>query len=172
MQSFVERFVNGARGRSGVEPVVESTESASTSLAQLAEEAAAGALAARVAWEDGGVPHAGCLLWLGGLDHLLGGGGRAIAELGDEEVASLDAALRLNVEEGGERRPAVRVVRAGARGPDGLDAVLNQSGVGVPEAYGRVVVRWGGAAIRCSNSSHPRPSSPTRRRRFRRRWNR
>lgn len=136
LQSFAERYAAGVQPRVDGEVSLEPAEGAATTPADLAAEAAGGALTARVIWSEAGEDIAGCLLWIGEASRLLGGEARAIGELGADDVAALDAGLRLAVEEGADGEmpfewSALEAVRA-----DGIRRVLRE--VGVPDAAERV----------------------------------
>lgn len=146
IQTFVERFAAGVQPRLGTDVAVDPPESGPTSAAALGEEAAGGALAARVIWSEGGTDHAACLLWGGDLAPLLGEGGeRPAAELTDEEVATLDGSLRLAVEEGAEAEMPFEWSALERVAPADLATVLRDIGASDATDRVRVAVRLGDA---------------------------
>jgi flagellar motor switch protein FliN/FliY len=140
LQSFAERFARGLAPRMEGEIRIDPPETGPGALAALATETAGGALVARVIWTDAGTDHAASLLWVGDLARLLGEGGRAVLDLKEEEVASLDASLRLAVEEGAEGEmpfewSALELVSA-----DGLLPALREVGAADAPERARVAV--------------------------------
>lgn len=136
MRSFAERFAAGIRPRVEETVRLDDPETGHATPETLAAEAGEGALVARVIWNDEGIDRGGCLLWVGQVSRLLGPDDRAVARMGDEEVATLDASLRLAVEEGADGEmpfewSALERVPAGA-----LGNTLRE--VGAPEATERV----------------------------------
>ncbi|MFN8179548.1 MAG: flagellar motor switch protein FliN [bacterium] len=145
VQAFAELFCAGVRTRLERDVAVETAEAASTSLDALAADVQHAVLLARVVWDESGDRHGGCLLWMGDLGLLLGDEKRDPSTLTDDEVATLDASLRLSIEEGADGEmpfewSAVERVLAGD-----LAAALREGGVSEPHECARAVVRLGDA---------------------------
>lgn len=145
VQSFAELFAAGVQARLEQEVAVEGAEIARTSNADLEAEVADGALIARVLWDENGDRRTGCLLWTGQLGLLLGDESRTAGSLTEEEVATLDASLRLSVEEGAQNELPFEWSALEKVSADGLASALRQGGTTTATECARAVIRLGEA---------------------------
>jgi flagellar motor switch protein FliN/FliY len=141
---FVSRLARGLAAR--VEGGVESTaaETAPVERDALGNEHPGGALVARTAWTRAEEAHSGCFFWLGNPAGLLGGGVKPTHVLTADEVAALDASLRLNVEEGGEDDIALQWTALEVVPPDQFGTVLRESGIPSSTRATRIGIRIAG----------------------------
>lgn len=143
LQTFAERYAAGVQPRVEGEVSLAAPEGGASTASDLAAEIEGGALVARVIWSEDGEDLAGCLLWAGDVSRLLGGDPRPAAELGEEDVAALDASLRLAVEEGGEGAMPFDWTALESVRPEGLRNVLREIGAGDTTERVRLNLRVG-----------------------------
>jgi flagellar motor switch protein FliN/FliY len=128
-ETFGNRYREGIANR--VEDPIEADgpEITPGSRAAVAGGEPGGALLARTAWGGEGAERVGCLLWSGDLPFLIGGEDREAGMLSPADVETLEAHLRLNVEEGGDGPLPVDWTSVRAFPADELDDAMRRAGI-------------------------------------------
>lgn len=98
---FANRFMAMLPDRVEGEVTTAGVERGETTHAAISALATGGALVARVAAGEHDADRTACLFWIGAAGIVIHEAGKAIENLTDDEVATLDQSLRLYVEEGG-----------------------------------------------------------------------
>ncbi len=101
-ETFGTRYGASLENRVEDDLVVDGPEITTSTRAELAGLAPEGALVGRTIWGGEGAERTGCFLWTGPLHFLIGEDTKSIGDLSDGDVETLEAHLRLNVEEGGD----------------------------------------------------------------------